>query len=267
MHSSKCVVLGFNVWRTGMRQRLKGLTSSGYLYRTQCHRHGTGCIHRKGQRIYRLSFSQPSDRRRGTRCRFAFVKILLLLLRGFRHEWSSTNVSSSFRIKKKKTRKKNILLTFFKNGRVIYHYLGLEKELNRMLLRCVVARVSFSIDLQSIKKNSSNFLILPIKLYDILSIQLNIHTRPASERGHERGCRNFLSLKESAWERERDEGNYLNRYVDSCARTTRLPGCIDDLSSPGANGYGQVFIHQRRDVFRSRGRWRYHAMATARAFL
>lgn len=36
-----------------MRQRLKGLTSSGYLYRTQCHRHGTGCIHRKGQRIYR----------------------------------------------------------------------------------------------------------------------------------------------------------------------------------------------------------------------
>lgn len=178
-------------------------------------------------------------------------------------------VSSSFRIKKKKkTRKKNILLTFFKNGRVIYaHYLGLEKELNRMLLRCVVARVSFSIDLQSIKKNSSNFLILPIKLYDILSIQLNIHTRPASERGHERGCRNFLSLKESAWERERDEGNYLNRYVDSCARTTRLPGCIDDLSSPGANGYGQVFIHQRRDVFRSRGRWRYHAMATARAFL
>lgn len=74
-------------------------------------------------------------------------------------------VSSSFRIKKKKTRKKNILLTFFKNGRVIYHYLGLEKELNRMLLRCVVARVSFSIDLQSIKKNSSNFLILPIKLY------------------------------------------------------------------------------------------------------
>lgn len=178
-------------------------------------------------------------------------------------------VSSSFRIKKKKkTRKKNILLTFFKNGRVIYaHYLGLEKELNRMLLRCVVARVSSSIDLQSIKKNSSNFLILPIKLYDILSIQLNIHTRPASERGHERGCRNFLSLKESAWERERDEGNYLNRYVDSCARTTRLPGCIDDLSSPGANGYGQVFIHQRRDVFRSRGRWRYHAMATARAFL
>ena len=204
MHSSKCVVLGFNVWRTGMRQRLKGLTSSGYLYRTQCHRHGTGCIHRKGQRIYRLSFSQPSDRRRGTRCRFAFVKILLLLLRGFRHEWSSTNVSSSFRIKKKKTRKKNILLTFFKNGRVIYHYLGLEKELNRMLLRCVVARVSFSIDLQSIKKNSSNFLILPIKLYDILSIQLNIHTRPASERGHERGCRNFLSLKESAWEKEKE---------------------------------------------------------------
>lgn len=179
-------------------------------------------------------------------------------------------VSSSFRIKKKKTRKKNILLTFFKNGRVIYaHYLGLEKELNRMLFeRRVVARVSFSIDLQSIKKNSkSNFSTLPIKLYDILSIQLNIHTRAASERGHERGCRNFLSLKESAWERERDEGNYLNRYVDSCARTTRLPGCIDDLSSPGANGYGQVFIHQRRDVFRSRGRWRYHAMATARAFL
>lgn len=113
-------------------------------------------------------------------------------------------VSSSFRIKKKKTRKKNILLTFFKNGRVIYHYLGLEKELNRMLLRCVVARVSFSIDLQSIKKNSSNFLILPIKLYDILSIQLNIHTRAASERGHERGCRNFLSLKESAWEKEKE---------------------------------------------------------------
>lgn len=109
-----------------------------------------------------------------------------------------------FELKKKKTRKKNILLTFFKNGRVIYHYLGLEKELNRMLLRCVVARVSFSIDLQSIKKNSSNFLILPIKLYDILSIQLNIHTRPASERGHERGCRNFLSLKESAWEKEKE---------------------------------------------------------------
>lgn len=104
-------------------------------------------------------------------------------------------------------------MTFFKNGRVIYHYLGLEKELNRMLLRCVVARVSFSIDLQSIKKNSSNFLILPIKLYDILSIQLNIHTRPASERGHERGCRNFLSLKESVCMRKKERRGQLFKSV------------------------------------------------------
>lgn len=62
-----------------------------------------------------------------------------------------------------------------------------------------------------------------------------------------------LLKREGEREGERHEGNYLNRYVDSCARTTRLPGCIDDLSSP-ANSYGQVFIHQRRDVFRSRGR-------------
>lgn len=179
-------------------------------------------------------------------------------------------VSSSFRIKKKKTRKKNILLTFFKNGRVIYaHYLGLEKELNRMLFeRRVVARVSFSIDLQSIKKNSSNFSILPIKLYTH-PFHPTEYSYSSSIRTRTRKRMQELSLlkRECMRERKRDEGNYLNRYVDSCARTTRLPGCIDDLSSPGANGYGQVFIHQRRDVFRSRGRWRYHAMATARAFL
>lgn len=63
------------------------------------------------------------------------------------------------------------------------------------------------------------------------SYSSSIQTR---DRIRKRPLMQELSLlkREGEREGERHEGNYLNRYVDSCARTTRLPGCIDDLSSP-----------------------------------
>lgn len=143
MHSSKCVVLGFNVWRTGMRQRLKGLTSSGYLYRTQCHRHGTGCIHRKGQRIYRAY--KLIERRSASHRIVEGERDANLPSWKFSIEWKSEAFATdprhwifdvfhlrfafnrSVRIKKKR-KEYWLSLTFFKNGRVIYAIISASRK-------------------------------------------------------------------------------------------------------------------------------------------
>lgn len=119
MHSSKCVVLdGFNGWRNETKAKRPYLLS-GYLYRTRCHRHGTGCIHRKGQtHLSRISLSGGVLKRNDADS----------------ISWKFSIERINPFVRKKKKKEYWLSSTLFKKWCHPRRYLGLGNELNRIVV-------------------------------------------------------------------------------------------------------------------------------------